>query len=162
MAAGSCGRPQTPMAPGPAAITRKNPGSVALPWMLCKYPERPHTQLRAPGTRRDVDSRCRAGRPAGALPCLYLSAGCLGVRGAPPAGCALRPCLRRQEQTAGAGSRSPAPGRQAPPRAPGPAPPRWPRTAGNQAGPVGFSRVQWRRGGCGCSRCNRRCLRPGG
>lgn len=144
MAAGSCRRPQTPPDPGPRRDTRKNPGSAALPWMLCKYPGA-HTQLRAPGTLRDQDSSCRAGRPAGALSCLYLSAGCLGVRGAPPAGCALSPCLRRQEQTAGAGSLSPAP------RAPGPAPGRQapPLHAGLQ--PQGGKLAQWGFGARACS-----------
>lgn len=114
MAAGSCCRPRTPLAPGPAAIHAKTLAQLPFPGCYANTPGA-HTQLRAPGTHGDLDSSCRAGRPAGAPSCLYLSAGCLGVRGAPPAGCALSPCLRRREQTAGAGSLSPAPRRQAPP-----------------------------------------------
>lgn len=40
-----------PPGPGPRRDTRKNPGSAALPWMLCKYPERPHTAEGSRDTR---------------------------------------------------------------------------------------------------------------
>lgn len=80
---------------------------------------------------RGLDSSRPAGRPASALSRLYLSAGCLGVHGAPPAGCALSPGRFLREPTAGALQaaprprlRAPPPGSEPRPRAPGPAPPR--------------------------------------
>lgn len=106
---------QTPkrLALGPAAVHAK-PWLSSGPWMLCKYPESPDAGWGA-GDALGLGQQLPAGRPASALSWLYLSAGCLGVRGAPPAGCALSPCRRRREQAAGAGSLRPAPERQAPP-----------------------------------------------
>ena len=123
-----------PLAPGPAAEHAK-PWLSSGPWMLCKYPGSPDAAWGA-GDAPGLGQQLPAGRPASALSWLYLSAGCLGVRGAPPAGCALSPCRRRRrgEQAAGAGSLRPAPERQAPPPSTRPRPS---TLAGNLAEPRG-------------------------
>lgn len=130
-----------PPAPGPAAVHAK-PWLSSGPWMLSKYPGSPDAAWGA-GDAPGLGQQLPPGRPARALSELYLSAGCLGVRGAPPAGCALSSCRRRRgEQAAGAGSRRPAPERQAPPPNARPRPrPRRPTASRSHAGPrVPFAR----------------------
>lgn len=129
-----------PLALGPAALHAK-PWLSSGSWTLCKYPGSPDAAQGARDALR-LGQQLPAGRPASALSWLYLSAGCLGVRGAPPAGCALSPCRRRRrrEQAAGAGSMSPAPEHQSPPPRLGPAPglrPRPSTLADNLAEPRG-------------------------
>lgn len=106
--------PQTP-SPGPHRLTHKTPSRQRVPGCNVNALGT-KTLLEGAADAWGLDSSHPAGRPASALSWLYLSAGCLGVRGAPLSGCALSPRHRRGEQTAGAGFAAPRP------RVPGPAP----------------------------------------
>jgi hypothetical protein len=125
--------------PQPHRGTRKTPARNQSVDAM-QMPRAPTYSFRAPRTLRlgqQLPSRKTRQYALLALP----FAGCLGVHRAPPAGCALSPCLRCREQTAEARltvfrPRVPGPA----PWAPGPASPRWLATVLRHAGPVGFPR----------------------